>query len=61
MIFSQKYELNINMVVMGYKKMKPQMNADERGFIITLSENLLLFYFCVTPNNPYALEVSVKL
>jgi hypothetical protein len=28
---------------MQYKEMEPQMNADERGFIITLSENLLLY------------------
>ena len=30
---------------MKYEEMKPQMNADERGFITTLSENLLLYGF----------------
>ena len=33
------------MVVMEYKEMEPQINADERGFITAVSENLLLYCF----------------
>jgi len=33
------------MVVMEYTEMKPQINADERGFITTLFEIILLYSF----------------